>query len=151
ALADQGLDAAKRYAAIAPAAPHAQHMPSHIFTRVGAWQESISSNSVAASAAKDTKEPNDQLHAMDYLVYAYLQMGQDAKAKAVADEIGTVAGFSETFLAGPYAIAASPARYAMERGDWAGAANLAVRPSPLPFVPAMTHFARAVGAARVGK
>jgi len=80
ALADKGLDAARRYAQIAPSAPHAQHMPSHIFTRVGYWKESISSNSVAASAAKDTREPNDQLHAMDYLVYAYLQTGQDAKA-----------------------------------------------------------------------
>jgi tetratricopeptide (TPR) repeat protein len=151
ALAEKGLDAAKRYSQIAPAAPHAQHMPSHIFTRVGYWKESISSNSVAARAAKDTKEPNDQLHAMDYLVYAYLQMGQDAKARAVIDEIGGVSGFSETFLAGPYAIAVSPARYAMERGEWNRVAELQVRPSPLAFVPAMTHFARAIGAARLGK
>src|SRR4249920_1577141 len=102
ALAEKGLDAAKRYSEIAPAAPHAQHMPSHIFTRVGYWKESISSNSIAARAAKDTKEPNDELHAMDYLVYAYLQLGQDDKARAVVDEIRTVGGFSETFLAGPY-------------------------------------------------
>jgi tetratricopeptide (TPR) repeat protein len=151
ALAEKGLDAAKRYSEIAPAAPHAQHMPSHIFTRVGYWKESISSNSVAARAAKETKEPNDELHAMDYLVYAYLQIGQDGKARAIVDEIGGVSGFSETFLAGPYSIAASVARYAMERGDWNRAAELQVRPSPLAFVPAMTHFARAVGAARVGK
>jgi Tfp pilus assembly protein PilF len=151
ALADKGLDAARRYAQIAPSAPHAQHMPSHIFTRVGYWKESISSNSVAASAAKDTREPNDQLHAMDYLVYAYLQTGQDAKARSVVDEIRGVTGFTETFLAGPYAIAVSAARYAMERGEWNRAAELQVLPNPLPFVPAMTHFARAVGAAHIGK
>src|SRR5438477_8745195 len=115
ALAEKGLDAAKRYSAIAPAAPHAQHMPSHIFTRVGYWKDSILSNTVSANAAKDTKEPNDQLHAMDYLVYAYLQTGQDTKARAVMDEEVGVAGFTETFLAGPYALAASAARYALER------------------------------------
>jgi Tfp pilus assembly protein PilF len=151
ALADKGLDAARRYAEIAPAAPHAQHMPSHIFTRVGYWKDSISSNTMAARSAKETKEPNDELHAMDYLVYAHLQLGQDAKARAVVDEIPGVSGFSETFLAGPYSIAASAARYAMERGDWSSAAELQVRPSPLAYVPAMTHFARAVGAARLGK
>jgi len=151
ALAEKGLDAARRYSQIAPAAPHAQHMPSHIFTRVGYWKESIASNTVSARAASDTKEPNDQLHAMDYLVYAYLQTGQDAKARAIVDDIAGVSGFTETFLAGPYAVAASAARYAMERGEWARAAELPVRPSPLAFVPAMTHFARAVGAARTGK
>jgi tetratricopeptide (TPR) repeat protein len=87
---------------------------------------------------------------MDYLVYAYLQLGQDAKAKAVIDEMMTVAGFTETFLPGPYALAASPARYAIERGDWKGAAGLPVRPSPLPHIQAITHFARALGAARSG-
>ena len=81
ALAEKGLEAAKRYSQIAPAAPHAQHMPSHIFTRVGYWKESIGSNSEAARAAKASNEAHDQLHAMDYLVYAYLQMGQDAKAQ----------------------------------------------------------------------
>jgi len=151
ALAEKGLDAARRYSQIAPSAPHAQHMPSHIFTRVGYWKESIASNSVSARAARETKEPNDQLHAMDYLVYAYLQMGEDAKARAVVEEIPTVTGFLETFLAGPYSIAASSARYAMERADWARAAELQVRPSVLSFVPAMTHYARAVGAARMGK
>src|SRR3989441_2298465 len=83
ALAERGLDAAKRYSQIAPAAPHAQHMPSHIFTRVGYWKESIGSNTEAARAAKASNEGHDQLHAMDYLVYAYLQTGQDAKVQAV--------------------------------------------------------------------
>ena len=151
ALAEKGLDAAKRYSQIAPAAPHAQHMPSHIFTRVGYWKESIGSNSDAARSAKASNEAHDQLHAMDYLVYAYLQMGQDAKAQAVIEEMRGIGGFAETFIAGPYALAVSPARYAVERGDWNAASQLAVRPSPLAHVEAMTHFARAFGAARSGK
>jgi Tetratricopeptide repeat len=151
ALAERGLDAARRYSQIAPAAPHAQHMPSHIFTRVGYWKDSISSNTESTRAAKASKEPHDQLHAMDYLVYAYLQTGQDAKAKAVIDEMGGTGGFTETFIAGPYALAVSPARYAIERGDWNAAAQLAVRPTPLANVEAITHFARAMGAARSGK
>jgi tetratricopeptide (TPR) repeat protein len=88
---------------------------------------------------------------MDYLVYAYLQTGQDAKAQAVLEEMRGIGGFTETFIAGPYALAVSPARYAIERGDWNAAAQLAVRPSPSAHVEAMTHFARAFGAARSGK
>ena len=149
-IAEKGLDAARRYAKIAPAAAHAQHMPSHIFTRVGYWTESIASNVEAARVAKEAKDLHDQLHAMDYLVYADLQLGQDAKAKAVIDEMMTVTGFVETYLPGPYALAVSPARYAVERGDWKAAAELQVRPSPLAQVQAITHFARALGAARSG-
>jgi hypothetical protein len=149
-IAEKGLDAARRYAKIAPAAPHAQHMPSHIFTRVGYWSESIASNAEAARVAKESKDLHDQLHAMDYQVYAYLQLGQDTKAKAVIDEAAGVAGFAETFVAGPYALAISPARYAVERGDWKAASELAVRPSPLGQVQAITYFARALGAARSG-
>src|SRR4051812_42400903 len=149
-IAEKGLKAARLYAKIAPDAAHAQHMPSHIFTRVGYWQESIDSNAVAARVAKSGSDFHDQLHAMDYQVYAYLQLGQDAKAKAVLEDMNTVKGFTETFLPGPYALAVSPARYAVERGDWKAAAALAVRPNPLPHVQAMTHFARALGAARSG-
>jgi tetratricopeptide (TPR) repeat protein len=149
-IAEKGLDAARRYAKIAPAAAHAQHMPSHIFTRVGYWTESIASNVEAARVAKEAKDLHDQLHAMDYLVYADLQLGQDAKAKAVIDEMMTVTGFAETYLPGPYALAVSPARHAVERGDWKVAAELQVRPSPLAQVQAITHFARALGAARSG-
>jgi len=149
-IAEKGLDAARRYAKIAPAASHAQHMPSHIFTRVGYWTESIASNVEAARVARTDKEGHDQLHAMDYLVYAYLQLGQDKKAAAVIDEMTAVTGFTETFAAGPYALAASPARYAVERGDWKAAAALQVRPSPLAYVQAITYFARALGAARSG-
>src|SRR5205085_4162762 len=110
----------------------------------------IASNIVAARVAKEATDFHDQLHSMDYLVYAYLQLGQDAKAKAVLDDMKTVSGFTETFLPGPYALAVSPARYAIERGDWKSAAELAVRPSPLPHIQAITHFARALGAARSG-
>jgi len=149
-IAEKGLDAAKRYSKIAPAAAHAQHMPSHIFTRVGYWKESIASNAEAARVAKAESSGHDQLHAMDYQVYAYLQLGQDTKAKAVIDEMNTVAGFTETFIPAPYALAISPARYAVERGDWKAAAELQVRPSPLAHVQAITHFARALGAARSG-
>jgi tetratricopeptide (TPR) repeat protein len=149
-IAAKGLAAARRYAKIAPAAAHAQHMPSHIFTRVGSWDESIASNTQAARVAKDAKDFHDQLHALDYEVYAYLQLGQDGKAKALIDEMVTVTGFTETYLPGPYALAASPARFAIDRGDWKAAAELQVRPSPLAQVQAITHFARALGAARLG-
>jgi tetratricopeptide (TPR) repeat protein len=125
-------------------------MPSHIFTRVGYWGESIASNAEAARVAKDSKDFHDQLHAMDYQVYAYLQLGQDQKAKAVMDEATSVAGFTETFLPGPYALAISPARFAVERGDWKAASELQVRPSPLAQVQAISYFARALGAARSG-
>ena len=149
-IAEKGLEAARRYAKIAPAAAHAQHMPSHIFTRVGYWRDSISSNLEASRVAKADKESGDQLHAMDYLVYAYLQLGQDQKARETIDEMNSVAGINENFIPGPYSLAASPARYAIERGDWKAASELQVRPSPLMHVQAMTHFARALGAARSG-
>ena len=149
ALAEKGLDAARRYAAIAPAAPHAQHMPSHVFTRVGAWRDSIASNAVSARAAKDSKESADQLHAMDYMVYAHLQLGEDGKAGTVLAEMDTVKANPDQF-AGAYALAVSPARYAVERGDWKGAATIPVRPSKFAYADAMTHFARALGAARSG-
>jgi hypothetical protein len=151
ATAAKGLDAANRYAKIAPAAPHAQHMPSHIYTRVGYWKESIASNIASARAAKADKEPDAQLHGMDYLVYAYLQLAQDNKAHEVIDEMNTVTGFNPNIRAATFALAASPARYMVERGDWKGAAELQVRPSPTAFVDAITHFARALGAARSGK
>ena len=150
-IAEKGLEAARIYAKIAPAAAHAQHMPSHIFTRVGYWQELIASNVVAQRVAKETADFHDQLHSMDYQVYAYLQLGEDAKAKAVLDEMKTINGFTETFLVGPYALAVSPARYAIERADWKAAADLQVRPTPLAHVEAITHFARALGAARVNQ
>lgn len=150
ALAEKGLEAARRYAGIAPAAPHAQHMPSHIFTRVGAWKDSIASNTASAKAAKDGKDFDEQLHAMDYMVYAHLQLAQDDKARAVVDDMVAVSGMNPDRFVGPYALAVSPARYAIERGDWKGAAALPVRPAKFAYADAMTHFARAIGAARSG-
>ena len=149
ATAQQGLDAVNRYAKIAPAAPHAQHMPSHIYTRVGYWKESIESNAESVKAAKAQKAIVDQLHGQDYLVYAYLQTAQDKAASEVVDDMQRSTNVAPAMPAN-FALAASPARYAMERGDWKAAAQLQVRPSPFNHAMAITHFARAVGAARSG-
>ena len=150
-IAEKGLDAATRYSKIAPTAPHAQHMPSHIFTRVGYWKELIAANAGSVRAAKADKEYGDQLHGQDYMVYAYLQLAQDKNARAVIDEMAAATAVNPDLPGASFALAASPARYAMERGDWSGAAALEVRPSKFPHVMAITHFARAVGAARSGK
>src|SRR5947208_7955072 len=131
-IAEKGLDAAQRYARIAPAAPHAQHMPSHIFTRVGYWKESVAANIESVKAAKADKAATDQLHGQDYMVYAYLQLAQDNNARAVIDEMAKSANFGSEERGGPFALAASPARYMVERGDWQGAAELEVRPSKFP-------------------
>jgi tetratricopeptide (TPR) repeat protein len=149
AIAEKGLPAARRYAEIAAAAPHAQHMPSHIFTRVGYWPESIASNKESVRIAKLDAEQHDQAHGMDYLVYAYLQMAQDKKARAVVDELTKIEFKYERF-AGPYAVAAGPARYVFERGDWKAAAELQPRQTKFLYADAVTYFARAVGAARSG-
>lgn len=153
AIADKGLVAAQKYAKIAPGAPHALHMPSHIFTRVGYWQDSIASNIASAKAARESKDTGEQMHATDYMVYAYLQLAQDEQAKvAIAEQIETFerARAINTLGGGAYALAASPARFVIERGDWAAAAQLPVRESPVRNAQAMTHFARALGAARSG-
>jgi tetratricopeptide (TPR) repeat protein len=148
AIADKGIDAARRYAKIAPDAPHALHMPSHIFTRVGYWKESIASNLASANAAQESKEWDDHLHGLDYAVYAYLQLGQDKQAREIVDAMEKITDHKR--FAGHYALAVSPARYIVERGDWKSAANLQVRPTSLAYPEAMTHFARALGAARLG-
>lgn len=158
-LAPRALDAARRYAAIAPDAPHALHMPSHTFTRVGAWQESIDTNLASAAAARKDGATAEELHALDYQTYAYLQIAQDAAAKRTLDAIGGLrpklqaggAGNAAPPPAGYYALAAIPARYALERDAWADAAALEVHPSPFAWADAVTHFARALGAARTGQ
>jgi tetratricopeptide (TPR) repeat protein len=150
AIAERGLDAAKRYSEIAPAAPHALHMPSHIFTRVGYWNESIEANSRSAKAAKEGKDPSEQLHAEDYMVYALLQLAQGRPSQRRRRGHGCDHGLCPAVRAGPYATAASQARYMVERGDWQGAAALKVQPSRFAYVDAITYFARAVGAARSG-
>ena len=146
ALARQGLEAAKRYAGIAPSAPHALHMPSHIFTRLGHWDESIETNARSAAAEPN---PDAAVHPMDYLVYAYLQQGRDAEAKKVVDR---AVELPDRFYGGVlgYNFAAMPARYALERDAWADAATLTVPTGGAPYVPAITRFARAIGAARSG-
>ncbi len=149
AIAAKGLPAALRYSKIAPNAPHAQHMPSHIFTRVGYWKESIAANKASVQAAKASNELGDQMHGEDYMVYAYLQLGQDKEARAIVDDIEAMKPDPDAFGAA-FSQAAAPARYAVERGDWAGAANLEVKPSKFPHVMAITYFARAIGAARSG-
>lgn len=162
ALAAEGLDAALRYAGIAPAAPHALHMPSHIFTRLGYWQESIGSNRASAEAVKAalaaSYAPNtgfeSALHAMDYMMYGYLQLAQDDAAKALMDEIAAIEQVDSQDLGSAYALAAMPARYVLERGQWSEAATLALHPSltwePFPQAEAALVFARGLGAARTG-
>jgi hypothetical protein len=148
-IASKGLAAAKKYAAIAPSAAHALHMPSHIFTRVGAWEDSIDTNRRAEETARRTNTPDDALHAIDYQVYAALQLGRDAEARRALVRGEADAARSERNN-GAFALAAGEARYAMERSDWKTAAQLAPRTSKWPYADAMIHFARAVGAARSG-
>jgi hypothetical protein len=158
ALAPRALDAARSYAKIAPAAPHALHMPSHTFTRVGYWQESIDTNRASAEAARKDNAPSEELHALDYQVYAYLQTAQDAAARksleasaALGPKIQMNApGAAAPPPAGFYALAAIPARYALERAAWQEAAALVPRETPFPWADAVTYFARALGAARSG-
>jgi hypothetical protein len=151
ALAPKGLAAARRYASIAPSAAHALHMPSHIFTRIGAWEDSIATNRRSEDTARAEASGDEVLHAVDYQVYAYLQMARDADAKKTAERgLADAARLTLFRPAGPYGQAAAPARYALERGDWKGAAQLAVKPTKILYANAITHFARAIGAARSG-
>ncbi len=149
-LAERGLTAARRYAEIAPDAPHALHMPSHIFTRVGAWTDSVATNRRSATVAEKSNEPDEALHALDYMTYADLQLARDGDARRNFDEARTLSGLNPARATGPYALAAMPARYVIERGAWNEAAKLEPTPTKYPFTEAMTHFARALGAARGG-
>ena len=154
-LAAQALDAARRYAKIAPDSPHALHMPSHIFTRLGLWQESIESNLASAAAARKDSAAGDELHARDYLVYAYLQRGQDLDAKKVLDAVPQFQPNDPSFFAGLFSIATMPARYMVERHRWADAAALTLPSRAFPggrylYAELNLDFARALGAARMG-
>jgi tetratricopeptide (TPR) repeat protein len=161
-LAELGLQAARAYAKIAPDAPHALHMPSHIFTRLGLWDDSIASNIASTKSAIAQAQrlhggggSFDQLHAMDYLVYAYLQQAKDTSARKVLAEIQDMTRLDENQFAAAYAFAASPARLALERHDWRAAAALEIKPAWFPWdrfrnVEALVHYARAIGAARAG-
>jgi tetratricopeptide (TPR) repeat protein len=149
-IAKHGLTAARKYSAIAPDAPHALHMPSHIFTRVGAWQDSAAGNRRSADVAKKDGSWVDAFHAADYMVYAHLQLGRDKEAAKVLDEFKSAEGAKLPQFAGPYAAVAMPARMALERGDWAAASQLQQWGTPFPHCEAITSFARALGAARKG-
>ena len=157
-LADKALAAARSYASLAPSVPHALHMPSHTFTRVGLWEESIETNRRSAEAARKENATSEELHAMDYQTYAYLQIAKDGDASRMTDEAraafgrldANAAGAAAPGVAGVYAAAAIPARYALERAAWADAASLTVRRTTFPHTDAITHFARAIGAARSG-
>jgi tetratricopeptide (TPR) repeat protein len=147
-IAEKGLPAARRYASIAPAAPHALHMPSHIFTRVGAWEDSAATNRRSADVAKQGNDKDEQMHALDYMAYAYLQLARDNDARLVMEEASRVSGF--TRAAGVYAFGAIPARYAIERGDWSAAMKLQPITNNFHYTEAVTRFARGLGAARSG-
>jgi tetratricopeptide (TPR) repeat protein len=126
-------------------------MPSHIFTRVGAWEDSADTNRRSEAAARKGGGGVDEaLHAIDYQVYAYLQLARDSDARRALERALADGPRASNRPAGPYALAAAPARYALERGDWAAAAQLPVRESPVLQATAITHFARAIGAARSG-
>jgi hypothetical protein len=155
-LASRALTAAQRYAKIAPSAPHALHMPSHTFTRLGYWKDSIDTNLASADVARKLNSTYEELHAMDYQMYAYLQLAQDGSAKRLLDQLPAVSarfGAPATVgaappLAGGYAIAAIPARYALERRQWAEAARLELAPTSFANAAAVTWFAKGLGAAR---
>ncbi|HEY6456827.1 MAG TPA: hypothetical protein VIY90_16245 [Steroidobacteraceae bacterium] len=159
-LAPRALAAARAYAKIAPDSPHALHMPSHIFTRLGLWDESIRSNIASAAASRREQDITEELHASDYLLYAYLQSGRDAAAKRVLDDLPEIESRlrpdavpigAAPMSAAYFAIAAMPARYALERGDWGAASRLQVQPTKYPYTDAITWFARGMGAARLGR
>jgi hypothetical protein len=158
ALADKAADAARRYADIAPAAAHALHMPSHTFTRVGMWQQSVETNTRSRDVAVSTGSIAEALHASDYMTYAYLQLRNDSAARDVLAGLPALeARFDPKAVtgaapgsAGVYALAAIPARYALERHAWAEAVALTPKTTDVPYADAITHFARAIGAARLG-
>jgi hypothetical protein len=156
-LAERGLPAARSYAKIAPIVPHAQHMPSHIFIRLGLWQEAIACNLTSAVAAREYEIKShmegvwdQRLHAMDYLVYSYLQTGQEGEARQVMEEAGAITDVKPAGIVAEYALAAIPARVTIERQQWANAAALILRSNAGPATQAITWWARALGAARLG-
>ena len=162
ALAQRGLAAARSYDSIAPWVPHALHMPSHIFTRLGMWDESIAANRSSADASRayaamrhrDATEA-EELHALDYMAYSYLQEAQDTKAKEIVDFAATVRKTNpELEFSGAYALAAIPTRYAFERNDWAAAAALTIPNLPhwssFPFMEALIEYGHALGRAHIG-
>jgi tetratricopeptide (TPR) repeat protein len=157
-IAAQGLAAADKYAAIAPEAPHAVHMPSHVYSMLGMWDRSIASNQATLVVAQDYAAKNfppgvthaAAPHSLDFMAYAYLQQGRDQEALGTVRDTAAIQKVNVTFLAQATGLAAVPVRYALERGDWAEAAALEIRPTPFPYAEAIGHFGRAIGAAKLG-
>ena len=147
-MASGGLAAARAYSKIAPSAPHALHMPSHIFTRLGLWDDSIASNRAARQAAHEQGDVGEELHAMDYLTYAYLQRGHEAEARQIVGELRTMTTITASQFKEGYAATAMPVRLAVERHDWTAAAALEPLPTSPPHVAALVFWARALGRAR---
>ena len=150
-LAQDGLPAARAYSLIAPSAPHALHMPSHIFTRLGMWDDSIASNLAARAAARQQGDTPEELHAMDYLVYAYLQEGRYQEALQIVDQLQEIARLDLSDFKSSYAATAIPIRYAVERGQWSDAAKIVPPTNAPPHVAAIALWARGLGLARTGK
>jgi tetratricopeptide (TPR) repeat protein len=149
-MAKRGLAAAQAYSEIAPSAPHALHMPSHIYTRLGMWEQCIASNVAARKAAHTQGDIGEELHAMDYLTYAYLQLGRDAEAAGVLADLRGISGLQADVFKIGYAASAMPVRYAIERRKWSEAAQLEPMAGTQPNVSAITVWARAIGLARSG-
>jgi len=150
-MARRGLAAADAYSKIAPSAPHALHMPSHIYTRLGMWEQSIASNNAARKAADAQSDIGEELHAMDYLTYAYLQLGRDAEAARVLADVRGMPGLNASEFKIGYAATAMPVRYAVERAQWKEAAQLKPLAGTQPHVLAITTWARALGLAHSGE
>jgi tetratricopeptide (TPR) repeat protein len=150
-LAHQGLPAARAYSRIAQSAPHALHMPSHIFTRLGLWQDSINSNRAAREAAHQQGDLGEELHAMDYLEYAYLQSGRDSEAAQLVDEVRNMPSRNSADFKIGYAATAIPIRYVVERGQWEDAAKIPDPTGVAPHVAAIAAWARGLGSARTGQ
>jgi tetratricopeptide (TPR) repeat protein len=151
-LASRGLPAARAYAGIAPSAPHALHMPSHIFTRLGLWNDSIASNLAARGAAQSQGDTGEELHAMDYLVYAYLQSGREQEAVQVIQQLKTMKNLRAGDFKIGYAATAMPIRYIVERQQWDDAARVINPPdNAQPHVVAIAVWARGLGFARSGR
>jgi tetratricopeptide (TPR) repeat protein len=149
-LAPRGLAAARKYAKVAPDAPHALHMPSHIFTRLGMWNDSIASNLAARKAASEQGDVGEELHAMDYLVYAYLQLARSDEARAVIENRNRISNVAMGDFKAGYAATAMPARYAVERHQWDEAAKIEPVPGSPPHIAAIAVWARALGLSRGG-
>jgi tetratricopeptide (TPR) repeat protein len=147
-LAPRGLAAARKYAQVAPDAPHALHMPSHIFTRLGLWQDSIASNLAASHSAREHGDTGEELHSMDYLVYAYIQLGRYDDARQVIDHLNAMTNLGAGDFKAGYAATAMPVRYAVEQSRWEDAAKIQPIPGSPPHVAAIALWAQALGVVR---